>query len=112
MSIEGFTITAGGEDIATEQAAALQSGALPNIIAHRISQIAKGHSQEADDAVTYAEMLAKVGPHFLQPMRDRTHGNASPAELRAAARAAEKLAALCWAYADKISRDPRLQQED
>jgi hypothetical protein len=105
--IENLQIRSGGEDIAAEQQRALQTPTLSNIIGHRIGQIAKGHDEASDDATSYAMMLAKVDQHFLQPMRDRTHGHVSAQELRAAARAAEKLAALCWAFADKIARDPR-----
>lgn len=103
--IQPFEIVAGGEDIAAEQARALQSGTLNNIIAHRIGHIAKGHSEAADDATGYPMMLAKVGQHFIQPIRDRTHGHATAKELEAAAIAAEKLAALAWAVADKARRD-------
>jgi hypothetical protein len=110
--IEGITITAGGEDIAAEQQRALTSGTLTNIIGYRIGQIAKGHTEAADDAIGYLEMLAHVGPHFLAPMRERTTGTITGTMLRAAAKAAEKLAALCWAFADKIKRDPRSQLED
>lgn len=110
--IENIKIIAGGEDVAAEQNRALQSGSLNTIIAHRMGHMAKGHGEAADDAIGYGEMLRHVETHYLRPMRERTHGNASGAELRGAARAAEKLAALCWAYADKIKRDPRSQQED
>lgn len=116
--IEGITITAGGEDIAAEQGAALQSGTLNAIIAHRMGHISKGHGEAADDAAPYALMLAKVGPHFIQPIRDRTHGHATAKELEGAATAAEKLAALAWAIADKARREARraaaieAQQED
>lgn len=103
--IEGLTITAGGEDIAAEQASALQSGTLNAIIAHRMGHIAKGHNQAADDATGYHMMTGKIGQHFVQPIRDRTHGHASAKELEAAATAAEKLAALAWAIADKARRD-------
>lgn len=116
--IEGITITAGGEDVAAEQMLALNSGTLTGIIGHRMGQIAKGHSQEADDAIGYGMMLAKVGQHFVQPIRDRTHGHATARELEGAATAAEKLAALAWAIADKARRDAtraaaiEAQQED
>ncbi len=92
------------EDIAAEQQRALQTPTLTNIIGHRVGQIAKGHDEASDDATSYAMMLAKVDQHFLHPMRDRTHGHATTPELHAAARAAEKLAALCWAFADKAYR--------
>lgn len=112
MSIEGVPITPGADVLADEQTRALSSGTLTNIIGHRMAQVTKGHGEASDDAIGYAEMLAKVELHFLQPMRDRTKGHPTAKELLAAARAAEKLAALCWAFADKIKRDPRSQQED
>lgn len=103
--IEGLQILSSEtDDMAAQQVRAMQSPTLGNIIAHRLAQFAKGHGEAADDAVGYAAMLAPARQHFLQPMLDRTHGQASTAELRAAARAAEKLAALCWAFADKARR--------
>lgn len=116
--IQHLEIVAGGEDVAAEQSRALQSGSLNAIIAHRMGHIAKGHSEAADDATGYAIMLAKIVQHFVQPIRDRTHGHATARELEGAATAAEKLAALAWAIADKARRDAtraaaiEAQQED
>ena len=103
--IQPFDNVAGGEDIAEEQAQALQTGTLNAIIGHRIGQIAKGHTQAVDDATSYDLMIGKIGLHFMQPIRHRTRDNASSHELLGAARAAEKLAAFCWALADKARRD-------
>ena len=102
--IEGLEFIRGGEDIAAEQSGALQSGTLNAIIAKRMGQIAKGHSAAADDAVSYAEMLRNAQGWYLRPMLERTHGNTTPRELLATAKAAENLAALCWAVADKARR--------
>lgn len=102
--IENLQIIAGGEDIAAEQQAMLQGPTLANIIGKRIGQIAKGHTAAADDQVSYAEMLRNAEAWYLRPMRERTHGRATAAELRGAANAADNLAALCWAVADKARR--------
>lgn len=108
--IEGIEIIAGGEDIAAEQQMALNSTTLTGIIGHRMGQIAKGHSQQVDDATSYRQMLDKVGLHFIQPIRDRTRDGATSHMLDAAAVAAEKLAAFCWALADKARRDAARQR--
>ena len=117
--IEGLTFLAGGEDIGAEQQLALASPTLNNIIAKRLGQIVKGHTAAADDAVSYAEMLRNAQGWYLRPMLERTHGNAVPKELLATAKAAENLAALCWAVADKARRQAatieaaeQAQQED
>lgn len=119
MSIEGIEFIAGGEDVAAEQRAILSGHTLPNIIAARLAQVEQGHSAATDDRTAYEAMLRHVGQRHLQPMRDRTHGNATATELRGAARAAERLAALCWAFADKAQRHAarldaaeQFQQED
>lgn len=104
MSLENLTFLAGGEDIAAEQMAILSGATLPAIIGKRIGQVAKGHTADADDRVSYAEMLRNAEAWYLRPMRERTHGNATAAELRGAANAADNLAALCWAVADKARR--------
>lgn len=87
-----------------EEAAALQSVNLADLIQHRLHHFALGHDEATDDAITYAHMLRNVSRHFLQPMQDRTRPGAGAAELRAAATAATKLAALCLAFADKATR--------
>lgn len=119
MSLENLTFISGGEDIAAEQAGALESGTLNSIIAKRMGQIAKGHTARADDGISYAEMLRNAQGWYLRPMLERTHGHAVPKELIATAKAAENLAALCWAVADKARRHAarmeaaeRAQQEE
>lgn len=104
--------SAGSEDLAHQAIAALQSPALAELLRFRLEHFEKGHDAAADDAIGYAEMLRRVEAYYLTPMRERTHGRATPAELQGASRAALKLAALCLAFADKIQRDPRSQEED
>lgn len=104
--------SAGSEDLAHQALAAIQSPAVAQLLQHRLAHFEKGHDAAADDAVSYLEMLRNVDAHFLRPMRERTHGNASAVELQGASRAALKLAALCLAFADKIQRDPRSQEEN
>lgn len=87
-----------------EEAAALQSVNLADLIQHRLHHFALGHDEATDDAITYAHMLRNVSRHFLQPMQERTRPGAGVNELRAAATAATKLAALCLAFADKATR--------
>lgn len=103
--------SAGGEDLAHQALAAIQSPAVAQLLQHRLAHFEKGHDAAADDAVGYAEMLRKVEAYYLTPMRERTHGRATAPELQGAARAALKLGALCLAFADKIQRDPRSQEE-
>lgn len=88
----------------SEGAAALQSVNLANIIQYRLGHFDLGHDQAADDAISYGHMLRNVSRHFLQPMQERTRIGADANELRAAATAATKLAALCLAFADKATR--------
>ena len=102
--IQPFDIVAGGEDYAAQIARAMATPFLPNLITRRTGGIVKGHTEEADDAKSYAEMLRRVEPYYLNPMRERTHGRATVAELRGAIRAAESLADICWAFADKAAR--------
>lgn len=112
--IEGLKILSAGIDtaaIAEQEIAALQSPAVAELLQLRMGHISAGHDQAADDAVSYREMLRNIEAHFLSPMRERTHGNATPRELAAARRAALKLGAICLAVADKIQRDPRSKEE-
>lgn len=111
--IHGLEIkSAGSEDLAHQALAAIQSPAVAQLLQHRLAHFEKGHDAGADDAVSYAEMLRKVEAYYLTPMRERTHGHATAAELQGAARAALKFGALCLAFADKIQRDPRSQEEE
>ena len=103
--------SAGGDDLAQQALAAIQSPSLAQLLKHRLAHFDKGHDAAADDAIGYAEMLRRVEAYYLTPMRERTHGRATAAELQGASRAALKLAALCLAFADKIQRDPRSQEE-
>lgn len=103
--------SAGSEDLAGQAIAAIQSPALAELLRHRLAHFDKGHDAGADDAIGYAEMLRKVEAYYLTPMRERTHGRATAAELQGASRAALKLGALLLAFADKIQRDPRSQGE-
>lgn len=100
-------LSGGSEDIAHQALAALQSPALAELLRFRLAHFEKGHDAASDDAIGYAEMLRRVEAYYLAPMRERTHGRATAAELQGASRAALKLAALCLAFADKIQRDPR-----
>ncbi len=110
--IQGLKILSGGtEDLAQQAIASIQSPAVAQLLRLRMAHFDKGHDAAADDAIGYREMLRNVEAYFLQPMRDRTHGNATPRELAGASRAALKLAALCLAFADKIERDPRNHEE-
>lgn len=102
--IAELQILSHGDDIATQQVRAMQSPTLGAIVAQRMAHFGKGHDEAADDAASYAAMLRNVEAYFLNPMRERTHGHATAAELRGAATAADKLAALCWAVADKARR--------
>lgn len=111
--IQGLEIlSAPGEDLAHQAIAAIQSPALSELLQFRLAHFDKGHDAGADDVIGYAEMLRKVEAYYLNPMRERTHGNATAAELQGARRAALKLGALLLAFADKIQRDPRSQEED
>lgn len=104
MSLENITFTSGGEDYAAQVGNAMAGPFLPLLTARRAGGIVKGHTEEADDGKSYAEMLRKVEAYYLNPMRERTHGNASVAELQGAIRAAVSLADICWAFVDKATR--------
>lgn len=105
-------LSATGDDRAQQALAAIQSPAIAELLRFRLDHFDKGHDAGADDAIGYAEMLRKVEAYYLTPMRERTHGRATAAELQGARRAALKFGALCLAFADKIQRDPRSQEEE
>jgi hypothetical protein len=94
----------GGEDLAMQASAAVTSRAMTETIQHRHAHIYHGHDEASDDAKPYELMLKNFGRDHLQPMFDRTHGNATAAEIRAAATAAAKGAARLIAFADKCHR--------
>ena len=102
--IANLRILSGGEDLAQQAADAVTSRAMTETIQHRHAHIYHGHDQASDDAKPFELMLKNFGRDHLQPMFDRTHGNASAAEIRAAATAAAKGAARLIAFADKAHR--------
>lgn len=102
--MQDLQILSGGEDLAAQAADAVTSPALTATIRYRHAHPYAGHTAESDDAKSYPEMLRNFSRYHLQPMIDRTHGNATPTEIRAAATAAEKGAAVLIAFADKCHR--------
>lgn len=97
-------LSPGSEDLASQALDAMQGPAMAELIRHRVGHFQRGHDREADDAVTYRQMMQTISRDHLQPMFDRTDGNPSAVELRCAATAALKLAARCLAFADKAHR--------
>jgi hypothetical protein len=102
--IHDLRILSGGDDLEAQAAAAVTSRGMTETIRHRHGHIYHGHDAASDDAKSYPEMVQNFGRDHMQPMLDRTHGNATPAEIRAAATAAEKGAARLIAFADKCHR--------
>lgn len=102
--IQSLKILSGGEDLASQAAEAVTSPAMQATIRFRHAHPYAGHTIESDDAKSYPEMLKNFSRFHLQPMIDRTHGHATEAEIRAAAIAAEKGAAVLIAFADKCHR--------
>lgn len=102
--IQHLQILPGGEDLAQQAADAVTSPAMTATIRFRHSHPYAGHTAESDDAKSYGEMLVNFARDFLQPMLDRTRGNATSAMLRKAALAACKGAAHMIAFADKCHR--------
>lgn len=102
--IHGLTILSGGDDLERQAAEAVTSRAMRETIQHRHGHIFHGHDRASDDAKTYPEMMANFGRDHVQPMLDRTQGNATVQELIGAATAAAKGAARLIAFADKAHR--------
>lgn len=102
--IQHLQILSGGEDLSKQAAEAVTSRAMTMTIQYRHGHIYAGHDQASDDAKPYDKMLKNFGRDHLQPMFDRTHGNASAAEIRGAGTAAAKGAARLIAFADKCFR--------
>lgn len=102
--IHDLEILSGGEDLAQQAIAAVTSRGAAETMQHLHSHAYIGHTQESDDAKSFPEMVQNFGRDHLQPMLDRTHGNATPAEIRAAATAACKGAARLIQFANKCHR--------
>lgn len=102
--IQHLQFLSGGEDLAQQAADAVTSRAMTATIRFRHAHPYAGHTAESDDAKSYPEMLVNFSRDHLQPILQRTQGNASPLEIRAAATCAEKAAARLIAVADKCHR--------
>lgn len=99
------------DDLAEQALDAVRSPNLAALIEARLSHFDAGHSQQADDAVSYAQLMNNANRMFWQPMMERTRKPTSPAQLRAAAKAANKFAAMLLAFADKASREAATLEE-
>ncbi|MGN6596111.1 hypothetical protein [Sphingopyxis terrae] len=102
--IANLQILSDHPDLAYQALQAMQSPAVGQLLRIRMSHFDKGHDQASDDATSYAKMLENFGRDHFQPILDRTRGNASAVEVRAAATAALKGAARLLALADKAHR--------
>lgn len=102
--IHDLQILSAGDDLAKQAADAVTSRGMTDTIRHRHAHFYAGHDAASDDAKPFGKMLANFGRDHLQPMFDRTHGNATEAEIRAAAINAAKGAARLIAFADKCHR--------